>query len=75
MIPGKTNIQWRNLLTGKIKHEFKLFSAGMCVNRNIRDVEKSNYNEDVIQNSIHEVYTFFCKYENILTDDIKVLFK
>lgn len=73
MIAEKNDNRWKKLVTGEIKHNFKVFSASMCVNRNVREVVK-NPNEIVISNAIDEVYTFFRKYELLLNDDIKEIF-
>ncbi|GAB1456124.1 MAG: hypothetical protein RBT62_11350 [Spirochaetia bacterium] len=71
MLPPKTDQRWQDLLSGKIDHQFKLFSAGMCVSRHSREIKA---NPAVMAKSLDEVYAFFTKYEAIATEDLIALF-
>jgi hypothetical protein len=74
MIPSNTHNVWKELVTGKKEHKFELVSAGMLINKSIRDIENNNNNPRIIEKSINELYSFFCKHENLLKDDIHELF-
>jgi len=74
MIPPKTDPRWKNLIEGNIQHTFKLVSAGMCLARNQRHVHL-NPNPETLQAAIDEVHAFFTKYENLLAEDLPVIFK
>lgn len=71
MLPDKSDKRWKQLVRGDFNHQFKSVPAGMCVARNIRAIQQ---NEQSIEQSVEEVYTFFSKYEPILQDDISAVF-
>lgn len=73
MIPKKEDPRWKDIVTGKINHQFKTVSAGMCLTRIKRNLGK-DANEDTVSKAVEEIYLFFVKFENILQDDIKILF-
>jgi hypothetical protein len=74
MVPSKSNENWKNLISGKVAHNFKCVSAGLMISRMIRDhqKDKSPQNEEKL---IDEAYNFFVKFESILGDDIEQIFK
>ncbi|OHD16408.1 MAG: hypothetical protein A2086_08070 [Spirochaetes bacterium GWD1_27_9] len=74
MLPEKTNPKWKKLLTGEINHNFKSIPAAMMVSRLKREIKKNDSPEHA-KKLIEEVYNFFSKFEVILTEDIKVIFK
>ena len=73
MIVAKENPKWEELLTGKLKHQFRLASAAMmvskCQRRVVSDLSPQNINKN-----IDELYAFFAKYEDLVTDDLKAIF-
>jgi len=71
MLPPKNDQRWKDLLTGKITHQFKAFSAGMCISRLCREVKKDPANMPM---ALDEIYAFFVKYEAIATEDITAIF-
>ena len=71
MLPPKNDQRWKDLLTGKIAHQFKAFSAGMCVSRLCREVKKDPAN---MTTALDEVYAFFAKYDAITAEDISAIF-
>lgn len=71
MIPPKEDPRWKDLLTGKTNHPFKVASAGMCVARNQRHVLQDPAQ---MAQGVAEVHAFFEKFERILADDLQVLF-
>ena len=73
MVPDKKDQRWKDIITGKINHQFKTVSAGMCLARVKRNIGK-DINEDTISKAAEEIYDFFIKFEKILQDDIKILF-
>ena len=74
MIPPKTDIKWKAIITGEIKHDFKCLPAGMMIARYRREFAKENSIEK-LNKLIDETYSFFQKFEEVLTDDTSVLFK
>lgn len=73
MIPDITNEKWKDLVLGKIDHQFKPFSVGMILSRIQREI-RINKDENNLNRYISELYAFFSKYEKILDDDIKEIF-
>lgn len=73
MVPTPNHPRYRQLVTGEFVHNFKQFSAGMCVSRNQRKVAM-NPESTTVNGAIHEVHAFFEKFENILADDLKAIF-
>lgn len=73
MIPPKSDLRWKRLVTGQINHQFETVSAAMLVSRLIR-VTGNGKSFEQIQPSIDEAHAFFSKYERILHDDISVIF-
>jgi hypothetical protein len=72
MIPSKLDPGWRNLLTGKVKHEFKCVPAGLMLSRACRDFAKEPARASEL---IDEVHNFFARYETILKDDLAAIFR
>ena len=74
MVPLKTNENWKSLVSGALNHSFKCVPAGLMFSRLKREAIKDNSSTN-INKLIEEAYNFFIKYESILTDDIKEIFK
>ena len=74
MIPLKTNERWKSLVIGELNHSFKCVPAGLMFSRLKREAQKDNSLAN-INKLIDEAYNFFIKYESILTDDVKQIFK
>ncbi|HEX7601875.1 MAG TPA: hypothetical protein VF316_09730 [Polyangiaceae bacterium] len=72
MLPGPQHPTWGRLIRGDLTHEFKNFAAGMLF-FNLRIMYKRDPNHFFDQ--VGEAHKFFVKYEAILADDIKVLFR
>jgi hypothetical protein len=73
MLPSKNDIKWKQLVTGKIQHDFKSIPAGMMVSRHKRETSRNGSDENVIRLA-EEAYNFFAKFEKILQEDIKAIF-
>jgi hypothetical protein len=73
MLPKKTDPRWKALVTGSVQHQFKMVAAGLCVARNQRILAKDS-SPAALEAALGEVFTFFEKYESILTDDITAIF-
>jgi hypothetical protein len=74
MIVAKENPRWEELLTGKIKHQFRLASAAMMVARCQRSVQ-SDPSPQTIRKNLDDLYAFFKKFENVVYDDMKDIFQ
>ena len=74
MVPLKTNDKWKSLVSGELDHNFKCVPAGLMLSRLKREAKKDNSSSN-INILIDEAYNFFIKYESILTEDIKQIFK
>jgi hypothetical protein len=74
MVPLRTNEKWKALVSGEMNHSFKCVPAGLMLSRLKRESQKDNSMTN-INNLIDEAYNFFIKYESILTEDIKEIFK
>lgn len=72
MIPSESHPSWTRLIKGDIDHKFTQASAGMLF-YNL----KVKYRKDPskLTECIREARTFFEKYQNILAQDIQILFK
>jgi len=73
MIPSKDDPRWKDLLTGRTQHQFKVASAGMCVARNQRHVQQDP-SPAAMGPCLDDVHAFFEKFERILGEDLKALF-
>ena len=75
MIPDITDPRWKNIVTGKIQHQFGFIPAGMCVSRHVRAVAKDNSAASV-NNAVTEIHQFFAKYEQLelVANDLKAIF-
>jgi len=74
MIVTKENPRWEELLTGKVKHQFRLVSAAMMVSKCQRSVQ-SDPSPQTIKKNIDNLYAFFTKFENVVCDDLKDIFQ
>ncbi|MFP4364089.1 MAG: hypothetical protein ACLFR1_09490 [Spirochaetia bacterium] len=74
MLPDKSHPAWKKLVNGKKTHQFKSIPAGLCVSRLVRKVSTDNSKESV-DRAVDELYSFFEKYEKILSVDINAIFK
>ena len=74
MLPSMTDYRWKSLITGKINHNFKSIPAGLMISRLTRWAKQDN-SQDEIKKYIQEAYSFFTKFEKILDDDIKSIFR
>jgi hypothetical protein len=72
MIPSASHPVWAGLITGEIDHKFGPASAGMLF-FNLRRRHKSDPSS--IKACVAEARAFFQKYERIMDNDIKQLFK
>ncbi|TVR68935.1 MAG: hypothetical protein EA427_09290 [Spirochaetaceae bacterium] len=73
MLPDKADKRWEDLVTGKIKHEFKSVPAAMCVARHVRALAQGA-DKSAVEKSVEDVYAFFIKYQPILKEDIQAVF-
>lgn len=74
MIPPKSDPRWKDLLTGRCRHQFKLASAAMCVARNQRHVIQDS-SPQMIEKCVDEIHTFFSKFESIAAEDLDAIFE
>jgi hypothetical protein len=72
MVPSESHPTWAKLVKGEIDHKFGPASAGMLF-FNLR----LKYKKDpaALKGCIVEARSFFDKYQHILADDMKKLFK
>jgi hypothetical protein len=75
MIPPKSHPKYRQLVTGELSPEFKLFAFSMCVSRNKRFVEHEGKTSASIAIAIDDVYAFLEKYERTVETDLKSIFE
>ena len=73
MIPNKAQPIWKDLVTGKKKHEFKSIPGGMLMTRLVTKC-KMDYSTETLDKAVDEAHAFFEKYQAILKDDIANLF-
>jgi hypothetical protein len=73
LIPSKTNVQWRKLISGETNYEFNVLAAGLMLSRMRREI-KASPDAETMQRCIDEAYVFFQKYESVLGRDITNLF-
>jgi len=69
MLPQKNDTFWRNLVTGKIEHEFNFMVASLLVKR-LNLTTYFDPSEETISKCIDEVYDFFTKYQKFLNKDL-----
>jgi hypothetical protein len=72
MIPSESHPAWARLITGEIDHQFGPASAGMLF-FNLRRRHKGD--PSTLRACISEARAFFQKYERILENDVKQIFK
>ena len=72
MIPSESHPTWARLVKGEINHNFAPASAGMLF-FNLRLKYKKDSSS--LNECIQEARRFFDKYQGILAEDIKKLFK
>jgi uncharacterized protein YjbI with pentapeptide repeats len=73
LMPNIDDKRWRYLLLGNINHEFKCIPASFLLSR-LRNKIKQDSSETSITKCIDEIYTFFCKYQSVISDDIQKIF-
>ena len=73
MLAAKEDPKWEEILTGKIKPQFRLASAAMMVSRCQRQVS-SDMSPQNIKKNIDDLYAFFEKFEHVISDDLKEIF-
>jgi len=72
MTPPLTHPVWTKLIKGEIEHKFKTASASMLF-FNLR--QQYGRNPQGMPTLVSEAQRFFEKYERVLADDIKQLFR
>lgn len=73
LMPNIDDMRWRYLLLGRINHEFKCIPASFLLSR-LRNRIKYDSSETSITKCVKEIYIFFCKYQSLISDDIKKIF-
>jgi len=73
MMPPKTDQRWLKLVDGSLQHKFSCVPAGLMISRVRRELQADG-SPASRDRSVQEVYSFFQRYESILTDDIKAVF-
>jgi len=73
MLEPKEHPRWKELLTSQIQHQFQLASAAMIVSRCQRQVAHDS-SQQVFEKNLDEMYAFFTKFENVVSDDIRAIF-
>ncbi|MCL1894870.1 MAG: hypothetical protein FWG02_11695 [Holophagaceae bacterium] len=73
MLAPKDDSRWTDLLNGKLQHQFQLASAAMIVSRCQRQVLRDPSAQTLSKN-LDELYSFFSKFENVVSDDLKAIF-
>ena len=73
MIASKEDPKWTALLSGQLQHQFQLASAAMIVSRCQRQVLRDP-SPQTLNKNLDELYAFFTKFENVVSDDLKAIF-
>lgn len=73
MIASKEDPKWKELLSGRLQHQFQLASAAMIVSRCQRQVSRDPAPQ-TIEKNLDEMYAFFTKFENVVKDDLRAIF-
>ena len=47
---------------------------GMCVSRNVREVERNGKSQAAVRAAIEDVHAFLVKFEHVLQEDISAIF-
>jgi len=71
MIPPKTDLCWKALVTGTNSYPFKLASLAMCVSRNQRQIKMD---PSAIDQGIEDVYVFCKKFEKLVESELQDAF-
>jgi hypothetical protein len=73
MIPEKNDPRWIKLVKGDIEHDFKFVAAGLLMSVIKREYQ-SDGSDININKYVLRLYDFFQRFEQLLQDDISVLF-
>lgn len=73
MLAPKEDPRWTALLNGTLQHQFQLASAAMIVARCQRQVLRDSSSMTLSKN-LDELYAFFSKFENVVSDDLRAIF-
>jgi hypothetical protein len=73
MIAPKTDPRWMNLLNGKLQHKFQVVAAAMMVSKCQRQVARDPSPQSM-QKTLDELHAYFTNFENLVTNDLKVIF-
>ena len=74
MIPAKTHPGWSDLVSGKVRHEFKTLSASLMLSRLSREY-KADPTPAKMSESIDKAHEFFTRFEALFQEDLKVIFQ
>lgn len=72
VIPPKERPEWKDLVTGKIKYEFKNYGFKVFVFQLTKDVGKGKLS---VEQAADELYKLCCKYEYGVKEDCINIFK
>jgi hypothetical protein len=73
MIPDKKDQKWKELLTGKVNVDVKVWSTRMMLTKAIDSV-KQDPSPANIQKNINEAYEYFQKFDIVAAKDIEAIF-
>lgn len=73
MVPGKTDPRWKQIVTGNKEYNFSGLATKMLMMR-VKMITKTDQSPAKVQEAIDIAHDFFMKNENIVKDDIKLLF-
>jgi len=73
MIPPKTDVRWTQMIDGSIQHKFRCVPAGLMLSRVRREMAMDR-SAAALERIRNEVFSFFQRYESILSEDISAVF-
>ena len=73
MVPAKSDPRWVELVSGKIAHEFSVFSGSMMISRLSRTISLDD-SAKTIDKCVDEARAFFEKFESIFENDLNKIF-
>ena len=70
-VPDKTRQEWRRLVRGELKHEFKFYVFQIRVHHAIRDIQQGKISEE---KAIDELHALCSKYKLAAKTDLQAIF-
>ncbi len=71
-IPSKNRLEWKQIVTGELQHNYSNFVLQMKVHQANKDVSSG---KKTVNNAISEIYDICLKYSLAVQTDCKLIFK